>query len=284
MGQTRTLNLDSMFNPVPRPEIKFELFKFPGGEVHITLRQNIDYSKITKVIITQRIRTSDDLMAILLAKDALWREGIVDVDLIIPYIPYARQDRMACDGEAFSLSVFARIINSQSFTNVLCLDVHSDKSLQLIDRLESIPNTQWVEYMLDKFVDEPLVLVSPDKGAKERSKELFKELPFQFTDLVYGEKLRDPETGKLSGFDVDVTDLKGKDCIIVDDIGDGCGTFIGLANVLKERNAGKLYLFVTHGIFSKGTEELSKVFDGIFTTNSFKDTDDSNVEQVNIWI
>jgi len=66
----------------------------------------------------------------------------------------------------------------------------------------------------------------------------------------------------------------------VDDICDGGGTFLGLATALKEKNAGKLSLIVSHGIFSKGFEELNKSFDTVFTTNSFRDIEEEKVVQL----
>jgi len=68
----------------------------------------------------------------------------------------------------------------------------------------------------------------------------------------------------------------------VDDICDGGGTFIGLAKALKQKNAGNLYLAVSHGIFSKGFNELNKHFTKIFTTDSFKTINESNVEQLKL--
>ena len=81
--------------------------------------------------------------------------------------------------------------------------------------------------------------------------------------------MRDVKTGKLSGFKVYSDDLEGQDCIIVDDICDAGGTFMGLATELKKKNAGKLFLAVSHGIFSKGLDNLTQYFDTIFTTDSF---------------
>jgi ribose-phosphate pyrophosphokinase len=100
--------------------------------------------------------------------------------------------------------------------------------------------------------------------------------------VVECSKSRDVKTGKLTGFKVYAEDLEGKDCLIVDDICDGGGTFIGLAGELKKKNAGNLYLAVTHGIFSKGFEELEKCFDKIFTTDSFKEINHNCLTQIKI--
>ena len=89
--------------------------------------------------------------------------------------------------------------------------------------------------------------------------------------MVECSKKRDIKTGKLSGFTVYADDLEGNTCVIVDDICDGGGTFNGLAQELKKKNCGKLILIVTHGIFSKGFEQLAKSFDHVYSTASFTD-------------
>ena len=86
----------------------------------------------------------------------------------------------------------------------------------------------------------------------------------------------------LTGFKVYAEDLKGCDCLIVDDICDGGGTFIGLANELKNKNAGKLYLAVSHGIFSRGFDDLEKCFTKIFTTDSIKKPEHNSLTQIKI--
>ena len=112
------------------------------------------------------------------------------------------------------------------------------------------------------------ILISPDGGAL---KKIYKVSEFlSGVEVVECSKSRNVKTEKLSGFKVYADDLQGKDCLIVDDICDGGGTFIGLSEELRNKNAGKLYLAVSHGIFSKGFAELSSSFEKIFTTNSVK--------------
>lgn len=121
----------------------------------------------------------------------------------------------------------------------------------------------------DAFANhEDFHLVCPDSGANKKMKDLQKGI--MHDSLIKCDKTRDTQTGEISGFEVYANDLEGKPCLIIDDICDGGGTFIGLAKELKKKNAGKLYLAVSHGIFSKGYVELDKYFDGIYTTDSFK--------------
>lgn len=276
----RTLNLDGMFIPIKLPEIKYNLFNFAGGEWHIKLNNRIDYSMIEEVIITHRLKNMDDLMQVFIVKNALECKGVKEISLFIPYLPYARQDRNEIDGEAFTLKVFADLINSQNFNSVTILDPHSYVGPALINNTKIVKNHVFIEMMLkDLNVKNKLHLISPDAGANKKTNELYSKYHKYFKSLIKCDKTRNIKTGELSGFEVFTDDLNGEPCLIVDDICDGGGTFIGLANELKDKNAGDIYLFVSHGIFSKGFNELKKYFKGIYTTNSVKDIDSDFVTQ-----
>lgn len=283
----RSLNLDGMFIPTPLPEIEFNLFKFSGGEVHIKLNNNIDYEQITNVVITNRITNSDDLIKILIAKDALERKGIKKFELIIPYFPYARQDRVCVEGESFTLKVFTDILNTLKFDKIYVLDAHSNVSVGLLNNCINLSNQIYVEKAVNDIKrisnKKDIILVSPDSGANKKSNDLFFNLKC-FKSIVKCDKIRNLDNGNLNGFEVFKDDLNGETCLIVDDICDGGRTFIGIVESLKNKNVGDVYLFVTHGIFSNGFEDLGKYFNKIYTTNSFKDVEDDIVKQFKIQI
>ena len=262
------LNLDKEFNPFPvyKAQIIFNIFEFPGGERGIKLAIPDAFKDDKKVLITHRIKNSSDLMDIFLAKDALDHLGIKEVHLYIPYIPYARQDRICDKGEAFSLKVFANLINSANFTKVVTLDAHSNVAPALINNCINIPNTELVKLAL--IVADCDTIISPDAGANSKINKLTPHLE-HITKVVKCDKQHNPATGELTGFEVFTDDLKGRNCMIVDDICDGGGTFIGLAQELKKKNAGDLYLFTTFGIYSKGLDILFKHFDTIFCSDGF---------------
>jgi ribose-phosphate pyrophosphokinase len=251
------------------------MMKFPGGESHPKLNNRIDYSNVRKVVITHRVKNGDDLMQIMLAQNALKGKGVKRFDLILPYLPYARQDRMCANGEAFSLKVFTDLINMMAFDSVHIVDAHSDVAPALINNCHNHSNTQYVRMVIDSWFSEcnkplsDIVLISPDSGANKKIKMLHDELGFPNIPIVKCDKKRDVTDGSLSGFEVFATDLEGKDCLIVDDICDGGFTFIGIAEELRKKNAGDIYLFVTHGIFSKGFIQLLESFKKVYTTNSF---------------
>jgi len=108
-------------------------------------------------------------------------------------------------------------------------------------------------------------IVAPDAGSEKRAAGVAKLLNIP---IVNGYKTRDISTGAITGFGHNYdSSLYGKDLLIVDDICDGGGTFIGLGNSLKEAGA-EVSLYVTHGLFSKGFVALNKIFKKIYTTDS----------------
>ncbi|MCH2022069.1 MAG: ribose-phosphate diphosphokinase [Saprospiraceae bacterium] len=258
------LNLDPKFTPFGKlNEIEYETFTFSGGEPHIKIIN--DLKTITHVNISHRIKSFNDIGLILIAVDALRRSGVKNINLLIPYFPAARQDRIMVPGESLSVKVYADLINALGVNQVSIYDAHSEVAIALLDNCKAISNHLFIKKVLEKIGE--VTLVSPDGGAL---KKIYKVSAYLGgIQVVEGSKSRDVKTGKLSGFKVYSDDLQGKDCLIVDDICDGGGTFMGLATELKRKNAGKLFLAVSHGIFSKGVDNLMLHFDKIFTTDSF---------------
>lgn len=264
------LNLDPSFNPsLSEREINFQSFTFAGGEPHIKITDNLN--GVDHVTISHRIQSFNDVGLILLANNALKNAGVGKVSLVIPYFPAARQDRLMVDGEALSVKVYAEIFNQLNLSSVTVFDAHSEVTPALLNNCKAINNFKFIE-KVTQHISTDLLLISPDGGALKKIYKVAEYL--KKYDVVEGSKSRDVKTGKLSGFKVYSDDLKGKDCLVVDDICDGGGTFLGLAEELKAKNAGRLFLAVSHGIFNKGFDELLNYFDGIYTTDSFKTIND----------
>ncbi|MEZ5016849.1 MAG: ribose-phosphate diphosphokinase [Flavipsychrobacter sp.] len=272
------LHLDKQFSPYKGERIEYELFRFAGGEPHIKILTKIDAS--TPVMITSRIKDFRDIGDLLTAVDALKNMGINNISLTIPYFPGARQDRINATGEALTIKVYTDLINSLQLNKVIIFDPHSDVTPALLNNCHMINNHEFVKKITQKLSSN-LKLISPDGGALKKIYKLASYL--KHYDVVECSKTRDTTTGQLSGFRVYTKDLNQQDCVIVDDICDGGGTFIGLAKELKKKNAGKLYLIVSHGIFSKGLDELKKQFEHIYTTDSFKTNEpDDQLTEINL--
>ncbi|MNK29931.1 Ribose-phosphate pyrophosphokinase 2 [compost metagenome] len=272
------INLDKNFSPLGTENaVQFQTFVFAGGEPHIKISGSFD--PVSAVQLTHRINSFNDLGLICTTVDALKRMGVKAIKLFVPYFPAARQDRVMIPGEPLTVKVYADIINALGLDNVTVFDPHSEVTPALLNNCTVIPNHVFIQKVVAQ-IGEAVKLISPDGGAL---KKIYKVSEFLGGgEVVECSKSRDVKTGKLSGFKVYADDLKGADCLIVDDICDGGGTFIGLAEELKNKNAGHLYLAISHGIFSKGFSELSKHFDQIFTTDSIKEIDHTGVIQLKL--
>jgi len=272
------INLDPGFTPLgENNSINYKSFLFAGGEPHIKIDGNFNQNE--PVTITQRINSFNDLGLICISVDALKRMGVKEIHLYIPYFPAARQDRVMIPGEPLSVKVYADIINSMVLASVTIFDPHSEVTPALLNNCITVSNHEFIKHVIAKIGSE-VKLISPDGGAL---KKIYKVSEFLGgAEVVECSKSRDVKTGKLSGFKVYTDDLGGADCLIVDDICDGGGTFNGLAEALQAKNAGKLYLAVSHGIFSKGFDELSKYFEQIFTTDSIKEVEHHCVTQIKL--
>ncbi len=270
------LNLDNSFTPFGEENnVFYTSFNFTGGEPHIKI--DSDLKGINEVTITTRVTSFNDFGLLLCAIDALKRINVDKINLFLPYFPGARQDRLMNYGEPLTVKLYADILNNLKLSQVIVFDPHSEVTPAVINNCKIISNHLFIKEVFDRIAKETL-LVSPDGGAL---KKIYKVSEFLGgIEVIECSKKRNVKNGKLEGFKVYAEDLKGKDCIIVDDICDGGGTFIGLAKELKSKNVGNLYLAVSHGIFSKGLEDLNKYYERIFVTNSFKDMD--GVELVNL--
>ncbi len=256
-----------------RSDIHYERMNFPDGQPHIKLNMEsvgrLDKTKPLRIF--TRMVSADDLLILLFVKDSLSYLGFTHIELHLTYLLAARMDRVMLDGEPFSLRIIAKLINTANFNKLLIWDNHSDVSTALIENSYTITNHQFVANCIAdyyrKHPKDEYCLVSPDAGALKKIHKLAQYL--NMADVVECMKERDILTGKLISFKTAEDDLQGKTCFIVDDICDGGGTFAGTAKTLKEKNAGKIILIVSHGIFSKGFSIPG--IDHIYCTNSYRE-------------
>ena len=264
-----TLNL---IDPL-RSDISFQSKVFPDGQINLVIDTAQNDFTGKEVRIVTRLSHANDLLLCLYALDVLKYNGASETDLYVTYLTTARMDRVMTNGEPFSLRVIARILNGTGFRRIIIFDPHSPVSTALIERCYAINNKQFVAAALDKLLQthpqisrEDLLLISPDAGALKKIYDVSEYL--WNMPVIECNKSRDVETGKLKSFTVFSGDLKGKTCLMVDDILDGGGTFAGIASVLKERNAAHIFAIVSHAIFSKGfyIDEVEE----IYATDSYR--------------
>ncbi len=184
-----------------------------------------------------------------------------------------RSDRRFNKGESFDLKVIANFINAMKYDKVLLLHPHSSTALALINNSERIGHFSFVEKTYNS-IGKP-VLISPDAGAYKTTHAIAEKLN---ADLIPSNKVRINSTPIVSI----QGNVKDKVCLIVDDLADGGRTFNQLAKQLKSQGADKVYLYVTHGQFNYGFDELKEWIDHIYCTNSYKNIDDTFVTQFKV--
>jgi ribose-phosphate pyrophosphokinase len=246
-------------------------FTFPAGEKHLKREEQRELEPVEIAIIQPDPNSlHDDLFQLAMWAYRLLGSGHKSV-LLIPYLPGARADR----GTPFGARVYAQFIGEMWIDQIICYDPHSgtiveelklwvhDEAVVTVLRPEDILNTQNSKLVMPNIYDG---IIAPDKGAHDRAHGVAQAFGLP---LYTAEKTRDFETGKLSGFNIDLPGTGH--FLIVDDICDGGGTFLGLAGVVPK--AVYLDLYVSHGVFSKDAlYNLKQGFVNIFTTNSYAPT------------
>lgn len=266
---------------------QYKAFKFPGGEIHFKLSQNLCSEAFNVVQINTRLNTAEDLIFLCIVVDTLKKDFNSSIEVFIPYMPYQQADRNFSKGECFSLKTITRILNSLPVDSYEVFDPHSDITAALINQCQVVNNHKFISCVLgtiygtagenvrvgphgvyDMKADEQLVLLCPDSGAYKKIFNLAEALGFE-GEILCCQKHRSITTGAVQ---VVVPTLPAKDVLIIDDICVGGRTFIEIAKRINLPTGCKKYLAISHGIFSSGFSELSEHFDGIFTTNSRKDS------------
>jgi ribose-phosphate pyrophosphokinase len=271
-------------------DIKYKISKFPDGQQSIKLDMiDADLPNKITVSITSRFNSFLDLELIIAANQALREFSYVEnVKLNVPYFLGARSDRKFEAGTSNYLkTVICPIINAQKFSRVTVLDPHSDVLEACLDNYHKHNNHRLVKDALtaiDNKIDaqERICLVSPDAGAYKKIFDVAKY--FGINRIITANKVRDIKTGNIIRTEVPTLDQHADlKYVIIDDICDGGRTFVELAKAMKEsRPTAKIYLIVTHGIFSAGFDTLNQYFEGIYTTNSVKRLVNTNVTQFNV--
>lgn len=254
---------------------RVDTIRFNGGETGVRLKAKLHVSE-EAFSVTAILKNADAIMELLLVCDALKRETLQlnECTLIAPYFPYARQDRVCNEGESLSARVMCDLINSLGFREVIIFDAHSDVVPALLNNCINI-----LIYDLFDAPQDVQAVVSPDAGAEKKARAFVQNSKGTLR-LVCATKRRNTATGDIIQTDLPY-DLNGEDCLIVDDICDGGRTFIELAKVLREKGAGKIYLYVTHGIFSQGMEVFHGLIDKIYYTNSLLQNKNESVYFIN---
>lgn len=235
-------------------EGKPEFFTFPDGQPHVKFNPISWNHHIAQIHCS--IRNPAELFNLRLLYQIVTKH--IPCQLYIYWLLGARMDRAIDDTQPFTFKEVVEMLPG-TLPNTFLLDIHNPETVEWAKR---IPLDSIKKCVTMDFGESDIYF--PDAGALERYKYLFPD-----ENRLYGKKKRDSQTGKLSGFEFGEGEKKNNKILIVDDICDGGGTFIGHFHTLKEMGYEKIGLYTTHGIYSKGLDVLFN-FDSIYSTNSFR--------------
>ena len=252
---------------------QYKLSKFPDNSIKFILKEDVEnrFTSVPTIVVRTRLLSNDDIIVLALVKDVIDNKYVnVKTILKIDYMMYQQDDRRFKTEESFGLKVISNFINSMKWDKVEIFHPHSDK-VEFIDNCIIASNQPFVEDAIldinsyEEYFNLKPYWVIPDSGA---FKTQFKQIEnIEYPSFITCMKSRNHETGGIETV-VNTDNLLGRDCFIVDDICLGGRTFIQIAQKLREKNCGKLYLIVSHGVFNQGIEHLLEYFDYIYTTDS----------------
>ena len=229
--------------------------KFSDGEIHIEINENI---RGNSIFIIQGISSpaNDNLMELLLCIDALKRSSAKNITAVIPYFGYARQDRKVVPRTSISAKLVSNLITKAGADRIVTVDLHAGQIQGFfdipVDNLFATPI--FSRHIKRKIKTKNLICVAPDVGGVERARALGRKLDI---GLAIIDKRR-PAPGKSQVMNV-IGNVKGKTCIIVDDIIDSGGTIVNAADALLKRGAKEVHVYITHGVLSgEAVEKIKK--------------------------
>tara|TARA_B100001964_G_scaffold113044_1_gene126024 strand:+ start:316 stop:1248 length:933 start_codon:yes stop_codon:yes gene_type:complete len=225
--------------------------RFADGEIYVEINENI---RGNSIFVIQSISTpaNDNLMELLICIDALRRSSAKNITAVIPYFGYARQDRKVVPRTAISAKLVSNLITNAGAHRIVTVDLHAGQIQGFFDiPVDNLFSTPIFSKHIKKYIsNKNIICVAPDVGGVERARALGQKLN---VGLAIVDKRRSAP-GKSQVMNI-IGNVKGKNCLLVDDIIDSGGTIVNGAKALKEKGAKDVYVYVTHGVLSGNAVE-----------------------------
>jgi len=224
-----------------------QVIRFSDGELSVEIADNV---RGHDVFIVQSTSTpgNDHLMELLISIDALKRSSAWRITAVIPYFGYARQDRKVKPRVPITAKLVADILTTAGAHRVLTMDLHSGQIMGFfntpVDNLDALPVI--VKYVREKYLSPDLMIVSPDVGGVERARRYATRLDNAAIAIIDKRRERANQVAEMKV----VGDVKGKTCLLVDDMVDTAGTLVKAADALVKSGASKVIAACAHPVLS----------------------------------
>jgi len=232
---------------------RIELSSFTNGESRVWIREDVNGEDC---VVVQSFSTPPDKMIIqfLLIVDALVRAGAARIFAVIPWFGYSLQDKIFRTGESIAAKMVAKIISLSGVSRVFTVDLHSESVAGFFDVPVMHYSTKelFINYLKKNIRIRNSVVVSPDFGAMKKSRSFAQKL--RLNQIVIN-KERDRASGELTIHGISAP-VRGKTCLIFDDLINTGRTIAIAADYLKKQGAAEIYFFATHNLYLKEAEEV----------------------------
>ncbi len=251
------------------PKGKVAVFHFADGEILVEPEETVR-GKNVYIIQSTYAPVTERLFEVLVCCDACKRASAKEINVVMPYFGYARQDRKAKPRQPITAKLVADLIQAAGVNRCITVDLHASQIQGFfnipIDDLTAIPMLgQYIKSL--NFKHEDIVVVSPDHGGTVRARNLAFQLdvPIAIIDK------RRPRPNVVEAQNI-IGDVKDKVCIVVDDICDTAGSLVAGCEMLKKHGAKEIYAAITHGVFSKNALEIieESCINQVIVTNSIE--------------
>jgi ribose-phosphate pyrophosphokinase len=247
--------------------------RFNDGEIFVEVYENVR-SEDMFILQSTSNPANDNLMELLIMSDALRRSSASRITAVIPYFGYARQDRRSKARTPISAKLVANMIVGAGVERVLTMDLHAAQIQGFfdipVDNLYASPVFALDINSTFKGRMDDLMVVSPDVGGVARARELAKRID---SPLAIVDKRRE-KAGEIAEMTV-IGEVKGKTCLIVDDMCDTAGTLCKAAEVILEAGANEVHAYITHGVLSGPAVErvTNSVMKSLVITDTIEPTE-----------
>ena len=254
--------------------LMYPISRFADGEVKVSIPESLNKREIF-IIQSTSYDVNLHIMELLLMVDAAKRAGSDKINLLIPYFGYSRQDRKESPRVPISAALVASMLKSAGAFRVLTLDIHSDQQQGFFNGpWDNLYGSYVLMSQIKKLKLKNLIMASPDKGGMIRASAYAKRLNSEGIAIVYKE--RDTSVNNKSAALDMIGDVKNKNVVLVDDIIDTAGTITNAAKLIKSRGAKRIFIAVTHGLFSANALERINAdsIERVFVTDSINHRSD----------
>lgn len=257
---------------------KLSVDRFSDGEIQINIEESVRGDNVY-VIQSTSAPVNDNLMELMIMIDALRRASANTINVVLPYYGYARQDRKARSREPITAKLVANMLQNSGVTRIVALDLHAAQIQGFfdipVDHLMGAPLL--VDYFINEGVAANAVVVSPDHGGVTRARALaeFLKAPIAIID----KRRPRPNVAKIMNI---IGDVKGKKCIMIDDMIDTAGTISKGAQALMDAGAEEVYASATHAVLSgPAIERLdNSPLKQVVVTDSIQLPDEKQIDKI----